>query len=216
MMFRVDRLDIVKSDFGFVNEAANPSYRVFVGDTAMTLTNLSSLPSGETAVARVRGNFMNSGPVGADFKLLPTRPGPDFDLAVQIEEADLRAMNDLLRAYGKFDVVGGRFSLFTEIHGKDRQITGYVKPLFQDMDVYDAQQDRDKNVLRKAYEAAVGGVSKLLENRPRDEVATRVDISGRLDKPNASIIDAGVGLVQNAFFKAILPGFEAQLRRSRR
>ncbi|MGH7374502.1 MAG: hypothetical protein ACREJY_09770 [Candidatus Rokuibacteriota bacterium] len=38
----------------------------------------------------------------------------------------------------------------------------------------------------------------------------------RLDHPNASTIDTVVGLVRNAFFKAILPGFEAQLRRSRR
>ena len=81
------------------------------------------------------------------------------------------------------------------------------------MTVYDARQDRDKNVLRKAYEGVVGGISRVLQNRPRDEVATRVEISGRLDNPNASFIDTIVGLVQNAFFKAILPGFEAQLRR---
>jgi hypothetical protein len=31
-----------------------------------------------------------------------------------------------------------------------------------------------------------------------------------------SIIDTVVKLVQNAFFKAILPGFDAGLRRSRR
>jgi len=52
----------------------------------------------------------------------------------------------------------------------------------------------------------------VLQNRPRDEVATRIEISGRLDDPNASIVDTIVGLVQNAFFKAILPGFEARLR----
>ena len=214
--FRVDRLAIVKSDVGYVNKTANPAYRVFLADTNATLTNLSSLPTGETAVAELSGKFMNSGPASLSFKLLPTRPGPDFDLAVEIEEADLRTMNDLLRAHGKFDVVAGRFSLYTELHAKNRQISGYVKPLFQDMEVYDPSQDRDKNVFRKAYEAVVGKVSKVLENRPRDEVATRVDISGRIDNPNASIIDTVVGLVQNGFFKAILPGFDAQLRRARR
>jgi hypothetical protein len=213
--FRVDRLAIVKSNVGFVNKTANPSYRVFVNDTNATLTNLSSLPTGETAVAEVRGKFMDSGPANLSFKLLPTRPGPDFDLAVQIDEADLRTMNDLLRAHGKFDVVAGRFSLYTELHAKNRQISGYVKPLFQDMEVYDPAQDRDKGVVRKAYEAVVGKVSKMLQNRPRDEVATRVDLSVRLDKPSASIIDTVVGLVQNAFFKAILPGFDAQVRRLR-
>jgi hypothetical protein len=212
-MLRIDRLEIVRSNFGFVNKTANPSYRVFVNDTSMTLTNLSSLPSGETSQATLTGKFMGNGPASAGFKLRPTRPGPDFDLAVQIEETDLETMNDLLRAYGKFDVTGGRFSLYTEIAVQDRQVSGYVKPLFQDMTVYDASQDRDKNVLRKVYEGVVGGLSRVLQNRPRDEVATRVELSGRLDNPNASIIDTIVGLVQNAFFKAILPGFEAQLRR---
>ncbi|MEX2221291.1 MAG: DUF748 domain-containing protein [Candidatus Rokuibacteriota bacterium] len=213
LMFRVDRLEVVKSNFGFVNKTANPHYRVFVNDTTLTLTNLSSLPSGETAEAKLVGKFMGSGPASADFKLRPTRPGPDFDLAVKIDETNLKAMNDLLRAHGNFDVVAGRFSMYTEIAVKDRQVSGYVKPLFQDMTVYDARQDREKNVLRKVYEGVVGGISKVLQNRPRDEVATRVDISGRLDNPNLSLVDTIVGLVQNAFFKAILPGFEAQIRR---
>jgi len=56
----------------------------------------------------------------------------------------------------------------------------------------------------------------VLQNRPRDEVATRVEISGRLDNPNTSLVATIVGLVENAFFKAILPGFDAQLRRAHR
>jgi len=213
LMLRIDRLEIVRSNFGFVNKTVTPNYRVFLNDTAMTLTNLSSLPSGETSQAKLTGKFMGNGPASAAFKLLPTRPGPDFDLAVEIEETDLRTMNDLLRAHGNFDVTGGRFSMYAEISVKDRRMSGYVKPLFQDMTVYDAKQDRDKTALRKVYEGVVGGVSRVLQNRPREEVATRVEISGPLEKPNTSIIEAIVGLVQNAFFKAILPGFEARLRR---
>jgi hypothetical protein len=215
LSFRIDHLDVTKSTFGFVNRAASPGYRAFVSGLSLTLTNLSSLPSGETSVVKLTGRFMGSGPASADFKLHPIRPGPDFDVAVRIEQTDLKTMNDLLRAHGNFDVTGGRFSLFTELTVRDRRVSGYVKPLIQDMIVYDARQDRDKNVLRKVYERVVGGISRALQNRPRDEVATRVEITGRVDNPNASIIDAIVGLVQNAFFKAILPGFEAQLRRRR-
>jgi Domain of Unknown Function (DUF748) len=213
LMLRIDRLEIVRSNFGFVNKTVDPSYRAFVNATALTLTNLSSLPSGETSEAKLTGKFMDSGPARAGFKLRPTRPGPDFDLAVEIEETELKAMNDLLRAHGNFDVTGGRFAMYSEISVKDRQVSGYVKPLIQDMTVYDARQDRDKNVLRKVYEGVVGGISKVLQNRPRDEVATRIGVSGRLDNPNAGIIETVAGLVQNAFFKAILPGFEARLRR---
>jgi len=66
---------------------------------------------------------------------------------------------------------------------------------------------------QKIKERVVGAVSKILENRPRSEVATRVDLSGRLDQPNSSLVQAALKLVQNAFFKAILPGFEQSLGR---
>jgi hypothetical protein len=84
------------------------------------------------------------------------------------------------------------------------------------MDIYDAQQDRGKGLFQQLYEAVAGGVSSLLENIPRDEVATTAEISGPLDDPQASTWQVLMQLVQNAFFRAILPGFEGELRRSDR
>ena len=46
------------------------------------------------------------------------------------------------------------------------------------MTVYDTRQDREKTLFRKLYEGLVGCVAKLLKNTPRDEVATRTDLSG--------------------------------------
>ncbi len=125
----------------------------------------------------------------------------------------MRTMNDLLRAYGKLDVVSGRFSFYCELSVKNGQIRGYVKPLFRDLKAYDERQDKDKGAFRKLYEKLVDGVSRILEDQPRDEVATRVDIKGRLDNPKTSTWQAIVNLIRNAFFKAILPGFDEELTR---
>jgi hypothetical protein len=152
--------------------------------------------------------------VGATFR--PETDGPDFALAASIENTQMRAMNNLLRAYGNFDVVQGFFSVYTEFRVKNGAVRGYVKPLFKEMDVYDARQDREKNIFQKVYEGLVGGASKLLENIPRDEVATKATISGRLEDPQASTWQVLVNLLQNAFFNSILPGFEQELGRSRR
>jgi len=92
-------------------------------------------------------------------------------------------------------------------------VAGYVKPLFKDLDVYDPQQDRHKNIFRRAYEAVVGAIAQLLENRTRDEVATKTAVSGRIDNPNVGTMEAIVRLVQNAFAQAILPGFDREIRR---
>ena len=64
------------------------------------------------------------------------------------------------------------------------------------------------------YEGIIGGVSDVLENTPRNEVATKADISGPVSNPQASTWDVVVKLIQNAFFQAIHPGFEKEVKRA--
>ena len=56
----------------------------------------------------------------------------------------------------------------------------------------------------------------VLENRSREEVATKSDVSGRIDSPQVSVVDVVLRLVQNAFFKAVLPGFDLESGRAER
>jgi hypothetical protein len=216
LLLRVDQLRIARSEIGVVNKAANPNYRLFVTGLEAHLTNFSNQLTEGTAVAKVTGQFMGSGQtvVGATFR--PETNGPDFTLAGSIENTQMRAMNQLLRAHGNIDVVHGFFSVYTEARVKNGAVRGYVKPLIRDLDVYDAEQDREKGLFQKIYEGVVGGVSQLLENVPRDEVATKANISGPIENPQASTWQVLVNLIQNAFFQAILPGFERQVGSSRR
>jgi hypothetical protein len=196
---------------GFVNRAAKPPYKVFLSGTKLQLENLSNHFKDGPARARVTGRFMGSGATQVQATFRPESKGPDLDLVLGIENTDMRKMNDLLRAYGNFDVVVGNFSMYSEIKIRQGKIDGYVKPLFRDMKVYDHRQDAEKNVFRKLYEGLVGGISGLLENRPREEVATRVPIAGDVEGPDTGTWETIVRLIQNAFFKAILPGFEKEV-----
>ncbi len=120
----------------------------------------------------------------------------------------MEAFNNVLRAYGDMDAHRGKFAFFSELAVKDNEIHGYVKPLLKDVEVYDPEQDKDKPITKKMYEAVVGGVLGLLENKPRDEAATVTDLSRPVENPQANTWQVVEKLVQNAFFKAILPGFE--------
>ncbi len=207
---RVDQLDIVNSTFTFENRAKAPAYRVFLTEADMTLTNLSNQGAEGTAIAKVKGRFMGTGRTAANVAFRPEQRGPDLDLNLRIENAEMPAMNDLLRAFGDFDVVRGKFSLYSELSIRNGFVNGYLKPLFKDMEVYDSDQDRDKPLSRKMYEALIGGLAKLLKNRQRGEVATKAVISGPTDSPEVSTWEVVRRLIQNAFFKAILPGFESE------
>jgi len=133
----------------------------------------------------------------------------DFDLAAQ--DVDLTKLNDLLRAYGKFDVAAGKASVYMQMSLKNHYMTGYVKPLFTDLKVYDAQKDKKKPILHQAYELAIGGAAKLLKNRSTKDVATKIDISGPVNTPNVNIWQAIGQFIQNAFVKAIIPGYEHEI-----
>jgi hypothetical protein len=196
---------------GYVNQAAKPPYKVFLDGTKLQLENLSNHFKDGPARARVTGRFMGSGPTQVQATFRPESKGPDLDLVLSIENTDMRRMNDLLRAYGNFDVVAGNFSMYSEIKIRQGKIDGYVKPLFSDMKVYDRRQDAEKNIFRQLYEGLVGGISGLLENRPRSEVATQVPITGDVEGPQTSTWETIVRLIQNAFLKAILPGFEKEV-----
>ena len=57
----------------------------------------------------------------------------------------------------------------------------------------------------------MSGLSKVLKNRSTKDLATRVEISGELGNTQTSTWQAVVGILRNAFVKAILPGFDRQV-----
>lgn len=208
LLLRADQVSLTECTLGMVNKSVSKPYRLFLADTDFQLSNFSNQFSQGPAQARLKGKFMGSGITTAALNFRPEKGAPDFDLHLKIEDTQLTAMNDLLRAYGDFDVSSGVFSLVSELHVKNNAISGYIKPFFKDITVYDRRKDKDRGVFHQAYEMMVGGVAGLLENRSRQEVATKANISGSLKKPQASSWEIIAGLFKNAFFKAILPSFE--------
>jgi Domain of Unknown Function (DUF748) len=208
---KIDELQVRNGQLGYINRSAKTAYQIFFSDTGLEIQNFSNHLKDGVARGTGKAKFMGSGPTQIAFAFRPETKGPDFNLSVRIEDTDMRTMNDLFRSYGKFDVAGGVFSLYSEIKVRQGKIDGYVKPLFRDLDVYDERQDREKNVFRKMYEGLVGGLSSLLANGSRERVATQTSISGDIESPETSTWETVLRLIQNAFFKAILPGFEREV-----
>lgn len=207
---RIDRFEIEDGRVGLVSWAKDRRFRVFVDDTDFTVTNISSGFRKGPAKAILTGKFMGNGALSGHATFRDDAKGPDFSITAQLEGASLPSINELLRAYGKFDVVSGTFSVYSEVKVRNGRIDGYVKPLFKDIKVYSPAQDKKKPVLKRLYEKIVGGLSHVLENEPREQVATVADISGTLEDPNTGAWPIVVRLVSNAFVKAILPGFERE------
>jgi hypothetical protein len=205
---RVAQFRVVDGSVSMSHGSSKPPWTVFVTDLDVGVQGFSTRKGDPPGHAQVRGKLMGTGSMDIETRVTPPTKGPDFQAKVSIENVELRTMNDLLRATGNFDVARGTMSFWSDVTVKDGHIEGYAKPFFSDLQVYDPQQDKDKGVLHNAWEHIVGGVADVFTSPPTNAVATETNLSGPVKNPQASTWEIVVRLVQNAFFKAILPGLD--------
>ncbi len=209
---RMRELDIRDSRLAFENEASDPPYTLFINGANIRLENLGNHQVHGPARLHLTGEFMGSGSAKVDGTFLASGEGPEFAMNVAILNTDIRALNPLLRAHGRFDVAQGQFTVYAQLGVKDRRITGYVKPMFSNLQVYDYDKDKNKGLLHQTKEMVIGAAAHVFKNSQTKKVATQVDLSGTLKDPNISSWQTFVEIVRNAFIKAILPGFDREVQ----
>lgn len=208
---RVDLLKMTDGTLGYVNRTTNPNVRIYVDHIEASLKEFSNQRVEGSSEFQMRGRFMGSGDTRVKGTFRPETKNPNLSLNIAIENTDMKAMRKIFQAYGKFDIKKGEFSFFSETTIRNNRVQGYVKPIFKNMEVTDLRTPEQKSLFHKLYVGAVSAMTKLLTNRPRKQVATVTDISGPLDDPSTDIVQIITNLVRNAFFKAILPGFEREV-----
>jgi hypothetical protein len=149
---------------------------------------------------------MGSGDTTAEGGFLPAAR-PDFDVHLRMEGAELPALNPVLRADSGMDVAKGRLSVYSELTVKDGRVDGYLKPLVQDLQVYERAKDRDKPLGKRVQAHLLQFLAGLLKNRDTGKVATVARISGPVDQPGFSEWEAIRKMIRNGFLQAIRPGF---------
>jgi hypothetical protein len=206
---RIDRLEVVKSTFGFTNQAAKPPYRLQMTDTTLTVEHLGNQRQNGPAVARLTGQLMGRGETSLTATLRRQAGSADMDVTAQIEAAELVRLKELVRAYGGFEIAAGELSVYSELQMRDGALAGYIKPMFRGVEVGpDGEAVAERGFRQRLYEGVVGIGAKVLKNRLRGEVATVVPIAGRVDRPEIGRWETVGRLLQNAFLKPITPGYE--------
>jgi hypothetical protein len=215
LILKIHTLRIRNSGFNYENQDSDHHYQLYISHLNGKVDNLSSHYSDGASSVDLEGQFMGTGATHLIGNFRPEKQGPDFDLNFQSERTNLPSLNDLLRAYGNFDVQSGNLSVYSQATVRQGRVSGYVKTLFSDVKVYDRKNDKDKPVLHQVYEMAVGAAAKVLKNRSSQQIATVVNLNGKLDKPNTSTWQAISELLSNAFINAIRPGFDREISQAR-
>jgi hypothetical protein len=132
-------------------------------------------------------------------------------MALRLLGLDVTKINNLARAYGKFDFKNGWFDLVLETDSNEGQITGYAKPLFRNLKVFVLSRDlKEDNMVEFFWQALVGGVTRVFRNHPNDQFGTLIPFTGDASGATTTDILATVGnVLRNAFVRAYLPRLES-------
>jgi hypothetical protein len=206
--FKLNRVEILDGEIHFQNPSAKPPVDIYLSRLSATATNLTNsrnlnqkLPSGLIA----GGSTVGGGRLDLQLRMNPLEPMPTYEMNCGLTNVDLVALNDFLRAYGKFDVAHGIFALYTSVAAENGTYDGYFKVFFKNLDVFQWEKERKKNILAIFWEAIVGSVATVFENHVKDQLATKVPISGSYTNSNVGIWTTTGTLLQNAFIHALVP-----------
>lgn len=206
--FDLNRVEISDGQIHFQDPSAKPPVDIYLSKISATATNLTNardlkqkLPSGLTATASTLGG----GALNLQLQMNLVEAKPAFEMNCGLTNVDLVALNDFLRAYGKFDVARGTFSFYTSIASADGAYDGYLKVFFSNLDIFEWDKERKKNILEVFWQAIVGGVTVVFKNHPKDQLATKIPISGSYTNSSIGIWTATATLLQNAFIHALVP-----------
>ncbi len=206
--FKLNRVEIEDGDIHFENFHSKPPVNIYLNHVTATATNLTNtrdlaqpLPAG----LRAHGTPLGGGGLELELKMNPLAELPTFEISGQLTNIDLVSLNDFLKAYGKFDVARGRFALFASFAAAEGKYEGYAKVFFEDLDVFAWEKERKKNVLEIFWHAIVGTAGMVFKNQPRDQLATKIPISGEFEKTEVGVWSATAMLLRHAFIRALVP-----------
>lgn len=213
----LNELRIVDSKVAFRNFSSDPPVNIYADQLNATVLNLTNTTDAQgRRVAQLEGTarLFDQAPLEAQASFDPFTDWEDFELRLRTTGIELTRLNDFSRAYGKFDFVGGTGDLVMEVEARKSQLSGYIKPLLHNVEVFDWKQDveaEDKGFLRGLWEAIVGGSQTVLKNQRKDQFATRIELSGSIKDRDISPFQAFWAILRNAFVQAFTPRFERAL-----
>ncbi len=203
---RINSFEINNGSITYYDFTTKPEVEVYVDNLNLVMTNLTNIESKEDTLpsyVSATGYTLGNGKLEVNAGFNALKEIPDLDLTLNLEQVNMPALNDFVRAFASLDVEQGIFNLYSEIVIDDALLSGYVRPVLENLEILDWEEEKG-GFLNKLWEAVAGGVRAIFENPSEEQVATQTPLKGNLNQMD---LDAGIwptiwGLFKNAFVEA--------------
>lgn len=208
----INRFTITDGELHFRDVSTTPPVDIYLDRiqiVGQNLTNSDRRNDDLWATVSGTARAMGSGDVRLEMRLNPNEKQPTYQLAFELRDLRLTAINDYLKQYLSVVAQDGRLSLYAESTAKGGKFEGYVKPVVKDLSVLQLKPE-PKSVGETVKGFFVKLLADIFKNKPKEQLATRVDFAGSFDSPDASVWDAVTTFMRNAFV-ALRPGLDASI-----
>ncbi len=136
------------------------------------------------------------------------KPIPDFNYNLRFTDLQMVKLNTLAREYANIDFEKGTLSVFSEMAMNDGKLNGYVKPLTKEMKIFKLNENENRSVGKFFTELLAQAGTAILKNQKRDQVATRIPLSGTVKDVETGLWPTLFGILQNAYIEAFKGEFD--------
>jgi hypothetical protein len=211
----VAHLEITDGLLRYVDTTRQPNVNVFVTHVRASATGLRNRPGererGEfPAEMTMVGDSLGAGKMKLFLAAEPLADEPHFHLSLKLDDVNLPALNETLRAYAHVDVGRGTFRLVAEMAGRDGGFQGYVKPFFENVEFHNAG-DKDKGIGARLWKDVVASAAWVVKDKTRDQVGTRVPFKGKFGDAKVGVLATITNLFRHGFVRPFDPTVEGSV-----
>ena len=202
----INKFAVIDGNIRYVDLSHSPNIDLTANNIDLFISNLSnstSINGSKIANAALRGQVMNQAPIYARLEFDPFDTTGTYDLDVSLEKLDMTQLNDFSKAYTNVDIERGEFSLFSEVGSKNGNLSGYIKPVADELKVLNLKKDVKKGPLNVIWEGITELGTTIFSNIPNDKLAAKIEFEGDVYAVDIKLLKSFGSLLSNAFFNSI-------------
>ncbi len=189
----------------FRNDRSKKPFNLYIKKINVSVKNIQNLARQHqelSAVLNLTAQAMDSADLFINLKFNPAIKTPTFSLQASLKDLPLTQINPFLKEYTNIETKAGTFSVYLEAKADQSRITGYVKPFLKGLQI---KEENKGNLAQKIYEGAISTAHNILKNPTQETTATKIQISGNIDDPEASMLSIIGNLLRHGFIDGLLP-----------
>lgn len=201
--FDINRLEIHGGKLSYIDYTVKPNVDLYIKDIDARVTNLRNVEEEDAALPSdivISGTSIGGGALSVKGHMNILKEIPDFDMGLELNDADLTAFNNYVRPFAAIDFESGTIGVYAEMAAANGYVTGYVKPVANGISVVSAEHDQ--NPFNIIWESIASFFIEIFENQSSDQFAMRIPIEGDLNNPDRDMWRGFLSIFSNAFGRA--------------